>query len=99
MILLGFLYTFGTGILLAGEEDTILCGGFFLTLSMMLSISMFYKLITDGVTTALIYHAEIEREKQEKEPSPTKSESKPKSGPPPAKAKSKPKTGPPADRS
>ena len=102
----------GVAILLEGDDDIILFGSCLLTLSLMLSITMFYKLITDGVTTALIYHAEIERERQEKEPSPTKSESKPKSGPPlvkpkskpktgppPAKTNSKPKTGPPSDRS
>ena len=95
LTLLGFLYMFGIAILLGDDDDIILFGGCLLMLSLMLSITMFYKLITDGVTTALIYHAEIEREKQEKKPAQTKSKSKPKSGPPPAKPKSKPKTGPP----
>ncbi|MDP7374665.1 MAG: hypothetical protein QF445_04070, partial [Candidatus Poseidoniaceae archaeon] len=69
--------------------------GCLLMLSLILSITMFYKLVTDGVSTALIYHDEIKREKQKKEPTQPKSESKPKLGPPPVKRKSKPKMGPP----
>ena len=95
MALAGFLYMMGIGILLENDDDIVFCGGCFLMLSLMLSITMIYKLITDGVTTALIYNAEIERENQKKGPTPTKSKSKPKSGPPPAKPEPKPKKGPP----
>ena len=94
LALLGFLYMLGIGILLEGKDETALCGSCLLMLSLMLSITMFYKLITDGVATALIYHTEFEQERQEKEPS-SKTETKPKTGPPPAEPKLKPKTGPP----